>query len=214
MDSKEKIISAAIEVFAEKGKHGARMEEIAAKAGINKAMPYYFYTTKENLYIEVLAAIFREISKHIQNGIEQALPKASSYADKIKVIVQSHFEAYSFNVNYTRVMLEAMATQQDDMKKAIALSKKADAAADRRVITPEKFRAFIEKGISEGVLRKVDPEQLLISIIGMNLIHFISQPIAHAFAECGISDNDKFIMTRQESIIDVLLNGILAKGNA
>ncbi|MCK4966429.1 helix-turn-helix transcriptional regulator, partial [bacterium] len=38
--TKEKIIQAAVEVFAEKGKHGARMEEIAGRAGVNKSMLY------------------------------------------------------------------------------------------------------------------------------------------------------------------------------
>lgn len=214
MDSKEKIIAAAIEVFAEKGKHGARMEEIAARASVNKAMLYYFYTSRENLYIEVLAVIFRDISKHISDSIRQLMPAASSYDDRIKVIVKSHHEAYSFNLNYTKLMLEAMATEQDDLKKAVELSKKTDSAAEQQVITPEKFHKFIKEGIAKGELRKVDSAQLLISIVGMNLIYFLSQPIARVFMECGIKDEPKFIKARQESITDILLNGIMTKRSA
>jgi TetR/AcrR family transcriptional regulator len=211
MDTKAKIIAAAIEVFAEKGKHGARMEEIAARASVNKAMLYYFYTTRENLYIEVLAFIFREISKNIGDNIRRLMPKATAYDDKIKMIVKSHFDAYSFNLNYTKLILEAMAIAQDDLKKAVELSKNLDSSEKEQVITPEKFHEFIKEGVAKGIFRKVDSAQLLISIVGMNLIYFLSQPIARVFAECGIVDESKFLKTRQESVTDILLNGLMAK---
>ena len=49
-DRKEKILIEAIKVFIEKGKYGARMQEIADKAEINKAMLHYYFTDKDTLY--------------------------------------------------------------------------------------------------------------------------------------------------------------------
>ena len=60
MKSRDKILQAAIPVFAGKGRHGAHMEEIAAHARINKAMIYYIFHSKDELYFEVLKHILTQ----------------------------------------------------------------------------------------------------------------------------------------------------------
>ncbi len=56
-NSKYKILKAARKVFAEKGYEGARVDEIAREAGINKAMLYYYFNSKENILREVILNI-------------------------------------------------------------------------------------------------------------------------------------------------------------
>jgi AcrR family transcriptional regulator len=213
MDSKEKILAAAIDVFAEKGKHGARMEEIAEKAGINKAMLYYFFSTRENLYIEALSSILRKIAVSIAEKIEHSMKKISTHADRLKIVAQSHFETYSQNINLTKVLLEAMATNPADVEKAVAIVRLSDYKG-RNVFSAERFFSFVTQGVTEGVFRKVNPKQLLISIVGMNMIYFISHPIAQAFLQLGVDDEKKFIKERQDSITDLLLYGIMQKRNS
>ena len=60
MKSRDRIINAAIPVFASKGSHGAHMEEIANTAHINKAMIYYIFHSKDDLYFEVLKHILNQ----------------------------------------------------------------------------------------------------------------------------------------------------------
>ncbi len=52
-DTKEKILQTAISIFREKGKDGAKMQEIADGAGINKAMLHYYFSSKDQLFQEV-----------------------------------------------------------------------------------------------------------------------------------------------------------------
>lgn len=54
ISTKEKIIEAAYKEFAEKGFDGARMQKIAERAKINKAMLHYYYKDKETLYETVI----------------------------------------------------------------------------------------------------------------------------------------------------------------
>ena len=53
-NTREKIIKVAFQVFVEKGYDGARMQEIAEKAGVNKAMIYYYFNSKELLFEKII----------------------------------------------------------------------------------------------------------------------------------------------------------------
>ena len=67
--TEEKIFEAATEVFVEKGMDGARMQDIANQAGINKALLHYYYRTKEKLFNAVFEMIARKILKKIRSRI-------------------------------------------------------------------------------------------------------------------------------------------------
>jgi len=58
--TQQKIFEVATEIFSEKGFEGARVDEIAARAKINKAMIYYYFKSKENLFAEIVKNFFRE----------------------------------------------------------------------------------------------------------------------------------------------------------
>ena len=63
--STKRILDAAANVFAEVGFAGARVDEIAKRAGINKAMIYYRIGDKEALYAHVLHSIFRDLESRL-----------------------------------------------------------------------------------------------------------------------------------------------------
>ena len=59
-DTRERLIAAASELFAERGFHGTKARDIAARAGVNLAAGNYHYGSKKTLYLEVLRAQFAE----------------------------------------------------------------------------------------------------------------------------------------------------------
>ena len=61
--TKDRILDAAKQVFAEKGYDGARVDEIAKKAGINKATLYYYFKSKESLLKDVLETLYLKYNK-------------------------------------------------------------------------------------------------------------------------------------------------------
>ena len=206
MDTKEKIISAAIEVFAEKGKHGARMEQIAAKARVNKAMLYYYYSSKDNLFNEVLKSIILNISRHMYSAFHLSIACDRSPIDTVKRIVNTHFEAFSQNSNFTKIVLQALANEPHAIRSIIKNIK--DNAGSTESTPAENFRSIFEEGISRKELRDIDPKQVLISIIGMNLVYFIGKPVAEALLDLDVEDDQAFLRERKESIVDLVLHGI------
>jgi len=205
MDSRDKIITAAIEVFAEKGKYGTHMEEIAAKAEINKAMLYYYYTSKDNLFQEVLQRILRTTTEQIIHNLNQGSTTNKNAVEKISQFVTTHFEVLAQNPNFAKIVLDALAGDSKDVQLAMEVIKK-----DTEMLFP-KLLALIEEAISERVFRKIDPLQVFISIIGMNLIYFIGKPIAQTLLDFRVEDEQKFLSDRKDSIIDLLLFGIMSR---
>src|SRR5579884_914902 len=68
------ILAAAERVFAEEGLAGARTEEIATEAGVNKAMLYYHFESKESLYEAVVEDHFREFNTKAMEVLTGAGP--------------------------------------------------------------------------------------------------------------------------------------------
>jgi TetR/AcrR family transcriptional regulator len=205
-DSKEKIIDTAIEVFAEKGKFGARMEEIAALAGVNKAMVYYYFSTKENLYKEVIQKIQAAHFTFVANKIEYISAHYTSPKDKLVECIKAHFEAVSKNTNYTKILIGALVNNPEYIHQATEnLLKESHAKLHKSLDT------ILKEGIDAKLFRNVDPLQTQISIMGINLIFFIGKPIGTALLDCPCEDEGKFLEQRINSVIDLVLNGIMCR---
>ena len=214
MKTKDKIISAAIEIFAEKGKHGATMDEIAKKAKVNKAMLYYFFSTRENLYIETVSFILSAIIIHMAEQLKNKFKKISDPAQMIRLFVKNHLRAFSKNMNYTKIILEALIHNPDELKKAAEFLKTAHFRPLEKSGDHGPLVKIFETGISKGTFRKIDPAQTLISIMGMILIYFISKPISQAMLDIDVKNEQSFLNNREKSIIDLVLYGIMANGGS
>ena len=206
MKTEEKIISAAIEVFAEKGKYGARMEEIAKKAKVNKAALYYYFTSKDLLFKEVLRNIMHTIGKSIVTPMEKTLEHTDNPVDIIKEYIHAHYQAFSRNVNYTKVLLNALSNSPQEHQEAMKLE---DGLLKSEVA--QKTEAALRQGISQNIFRDIDPKQFIISIIGTNLVYFIAQPIAESILKLEVKDEQTFLKEREESIVDLMLFGIMMR---
>ncbi|MGD2269215.1 MAG: TetR/AcrR family transcriptional regulator [Desulfobacterales bacterium] len=71
-ETTRRIKDAAIKIFAEAGFAGARVDEIAKRAGVNKAMIYYHIGGKQVLYGEVLHDVFRDMAQRMTRNIQQS----------------------------------------------------------------------------------------------------------------------------------------------
>src|ERR1035438_1124525 len=67
---RQAILSAAERIFATAGLAGARTDEIAAAAGVNKALLYYYFQSKEHLYEAVVEDHFREFNRRALEILE------------------------------------------------------------------------------------------------------------------------------------------------
>jgi len=150
MTSKERIFAAAVQVFAKKGRHGAKMEEIAATAQINKAMIYYLFTSKDNLYLEVITMIVCEMNTLLFKSIEKDISKELSPDKLIVALIEHQFDAFSVNPDYTKILLEAMSSHAEELLTAVHAQK------EEMYSKPKKFiERIISAGVSAGMFRNI-----------------------------------------------------------
>lgn len=206
-DTKRKIISAAIEIFAEKGKHGTRMEEIAAKASVNKAMIYYYYTSKEILFKETLKIILGEVASSIIIRTKEIAENTNDPIEIIEGFIHAHNKAFSQNTDFTKVLLNAIVNMPEEFREILEI-------VQRDLEIPQKLMDVFNQGISKNNLRNVDPMQAFITIIGSNLIYFIAKPIAETIFNLEVQDEQAFLRKREESVVDLLLYGLIKKDSS
>jgi AcrR family transcriptional regulator len=205
MNSKQRILKAAIKLFAEKGKYGTRMEEIAAKAKINKAMVYYYYTSKDYLYNEVLKFTLQSIYKNISGTLAKT-QQANDPITKVKSFLTAHFKAFSSQKDYTKFILDAQVNEPKQVRNAF----EAMMNNWEKNIPQEMLETF-KQGVAHKIFRDINYPHVMISIFGMNLIHYIGSSIAQALLKLEIDDEQTFLKEREECNIDLLLHGILTK---
>ncbi|MFA5859437.1 MAG: TetR/AcrR family transcriptional regulator [Elusimicrobiota bacterium] len=205
-DTKQKIIFTAIKIFASKGLHGTRMEEIAKHAKVNKAMVYYYFASKDKLFREAVLQILMKIFEGILVELAEYEHQNTNEIMKVEHLVRKHFRVFSENPDYCKLLLEAVATESDVFQDAMDSIKK-----NTGLFLPDLFNRFFSEGVKKNVFRKINPQQVLISVMGMNLIYFIERPIAKIWFQKQKSNESKFIKEREESIIDLLLYGIVKR---
>lgn len=90
-DTQNKIFSAAIDIFLAKGLHGARMQDIADQAGVNKAMLHYYFRNKKELF----ERIFRDKLHELFTSLHAIIQSKLSFEDKVRAFVNEEINFIS-----------------------------------------------------------------------------------------------------------------------
>lgn len=204
MKSRDRIISAAIPVFAKKGRHGAHMEEIASTAHMNKAMIYYIFHNKDELYFEVLKYIIDQAYMFMYDSTWGEIHNSMDYRNQISSVISSMITFFSDNKNFTKIIVDAMSNGSEEIPCVVQQVKDLHEGNDPL----KSMRLLISNGKKEKIFRDIDTDQLIISIIGMVLIYYISGSISEIF-DIQITDEKEFQEARRLHIIDLVLNSII-----
>lgn len=163
--TEEKILDAARKVFVTKGMYGARMQDIADEAGINKALLHYYFENKEKLFetvfLEAAEQLFPRVNA-IFNSDEPLFEKIEKFCDEYITIVMENPYLPLF------VMNEMMQDPMYFMKKVWKTKNKPD---------PSKFLKQIDEEVKKGIIKSVSPLHLLMNLISMTIFPFIAKPM-------------------------------------
>jgi AcrR family transcriptional regulator len=155
--TKEAILAAATEEFSQNGLDGARVNQIAKRAGINKRMLYHYFGNKDDLFLAVLEAVYQDIRTHeLELNLEALAPM-----DAMRELVDYTFDYYIANPHFIRLLNNENLYGARHLKRSKAITTMHSPLVNL-------LDGVLEKGVKEGAFRKgVDPIQLYISIAGV-----------------------------------------------
>ncbi|HET9399938.1 MAG TPA: TetR/AcrR family transcriptional regulator [Candidatus Acidoferrales bacterium] len=187
-----RIISAAEKEFAEHGMAGARTDRIARAARVNKALLYYYFKSKNELYVEVVNSLFRGLLTVMDEAFDSEAP----YRERIVAFVNGYFRFVSAHPNYPRlVQREMMSPNRDRMVR------------EYRLPAFRKLRQLIDQGIDAGEFHRMDAENAVFSIIGMTVFYFAVAPVLGEMLGKDML-SARAVDARRRAILDFLEHGL------
>jgi TetR/AcrR family transcriptional regulator len=193
-NTEQRIFDAARRVFQKKGLAGARMQEIADEAEINKALLHYYFRTKEKLF----DAIFNEVFDNISSGLQRMFTTEMGVIERFRAIVDIYIENLIKNRQVPLFVLNEMNRNPEKIQKLFE---------EKIVIYMKGFIGQIYQEIQQGKIRRIDPFHLLMSVLGMTIFPFIAYPVIKGISEKnGMINVDLFYKLRKTVIIDFIEN--------
>ena len=197
LSTEEKILEAAKTVFHRKGFEGARMQEIADEAGINKALLHYYFRTKENLFDSVFRAAFREIFTKLFTTVDANIP----LEDKLKNLINEYISFLQENAYIPGFILAEL---NQNPEKIIEVFKSAQ-------VSPLMLFERIKKSVSDEKLGKTDVREMFINILALCIFPIVARPMLQHILEFSDKEYDQFIEKRKKSLPLFIMNAIRKK---
>ncbi len=201
--TREKIKAAALEIFMERGYDGARMQEIADRAGANKAMIHYYFSSKDALFEALIRETFEELFKLFDEMGDFSYDDPKKWIEKI---VQTHFNFIAAHPNLPRVMVRELNSNNPIVEQVLADLMKQFGARRLAMIV-----SMIRDRIAAGKLRAVDPKQTMWNIVALNIFYFAFKPFIQAAWPEDVNEEAQLLQQREQAIIDLLLYGLLPR---
>jgi len=189
------ILIAAREVFVKKGYAGARMQEIADEAGINKALLHYYFKNKETLF----EMIFFEALKTIQSGILVVLESEMDLFEKIRLFCNRYIGFLQSNTYMVSFILHEI---NRDQEKLVQYFTRAGLKA------PEKLMIQMEEEAQKGNILKTDPHQLILNILSLCIFPFIARPIVKGVFKIEDMEYNDLIERRKKEVPEWIISSI------
>ncbi|HZU22423.1 MAG TPA: TetR/AcrR family transcriptional regulator [Terriglobales bacterium] len=184
----QRILSAAEENFAERGLAGARIGAIARAARVNKALLYYYFSSKEQLHRFTLMTLFRQL----RDQTSAALDRPGSPRQQLVGYINSYFDFMVAHPNYPRLFERELMSEEPQL---VALVQQHLRPLHRRLT------AVIRAGIARGEFRRVDPQHTLFSLVAMTVFYFAAKPVLTQLWRCDPLTARR-VAARRRAILD------------
>lgn len=166
--TRARILEAALQEFSAHGLAGARTDQIAVAAGVNKALLFYYFENKENLYIAALESA----AGRVRDTAMAVFMRDASPGERLLRVALNHFDRILTQREFQGLMQQEMVRLHKGESSALPILVK-------RVFAPmhAMFQALVREGIATGEVIDVDWMQLVLTALGANVFYFLSAPV-------------------------------------
>ena len=193
-ETRAAILAAAADAFAQDGLAGARTDAIAAAAGVNKAMLYYYFQSKSRLFAAVVEDHFEEFNRRAM----AVLTKPGSARAVLLEYVALHFDFISTRRRYASLYHQMMTSGGPALERLV-----------RTYFVPrgEAIDRVLQRGMRAGEFRRADLRHTAISIVALIVFYFSAARVLELLGQAD-AYSDKNLKQRKREVLDFIRFGL------
>jgi TetR/AcrR family transcriptional regulator len=195
--TRNKLLVAARREFADSGLAGARVDEIAARAGVNKQLVYHYFGDKDALYLAVLEWVYEEIRSHERELNLEGLPPQRA----IRKLIESSFDHLAAHPDFIVLLND----ENRGGARHVRGSRRLEAMHSPLVSMVSKI---LKEGVRTGAFRRgINPLHLYISIAGLSYFFFSNGPTLSAIFGKDLA-GPAAKRARRKHVVDLVLQAL------
>jgi AcrR family transcriptional regulator len=193
-----KIKKAAKEIFLQYGKDGARMQMIAQRAGVNKALLHYYFRSKERLFYEILKDSILDLFVFLDN-----IPPEVSFKNFLWSFIDAHIDFVRKHHQLVMFLLWEFRKNKKHIKELISEMQSTFPIHPRELLWNR-----IQQAVRQGEIQPVDPNHLIFNLLGLDILPFVVQPIFQMVFELQDEQYEELLNQRKEQVFSFVWNAI------
>lgn len=194
LNTEELILAAARKVFTHKGFDGARMQDIADEAGINKSLLHYYFRSKDKLF----EAIFNVVLKSFLPQAILILESDLSLFDKIGRISEYYIESLSRQPDIPMFVLHEI-----NVNPYRLIGNIRELGLDLSVI-----RQQLHRETEEGKIRPVKTEHFITNLLALCVFPFIGRPLIMGMMNLNEEEFRHYLLERSRIVTDTMISSL------
>ena len=202
-DTEDRILDAAHAVFLQRGTAGARTQEVADEAGVNKALLHYYFRSKDQL----AQAVFRRALQSLLPEALEVLRSDAPIEAKVRGIVDVEVDILRRNPFLPGYVLGELTHHPERVQEIFesVVGMKLSQMGDEVRST---LRRQLESAAEAGRLRRIDPEDFLMNLISLAIFPFAAQPLLRLVLSVDEAGFDTLMEERKERLPEFFLNAL------
>jgi len=194
-DTERRILDAAHGVFLRRGTAGARMQEIAAAAGVNQALLHYYFRSKDRLS----HAAFERAASQFMPTVIQVLASDAELEAKVTRIIELELDHLA-RAPYLPGYIISEVTHHPERARQLIASVTGRAPEDVRPQVVAMLRKQIDARVKSRRMRPIAPEQFVVNLMALCIFPFAARPMIAAMLGMDQHAFEQFIARRRQDL--------------
>jgi TetR/AcrR family transcriptional regulator len=203
-DTQQRILDAAHTVFLRRGSAGARMQEIAAEAGVNQALLHYYFRTKEQL----ARAAFERAGAELMPAVIDVLGSEAPLEKKVAQVIRLELDRLSRTPYLPGYIIGEVSHHPERASQLIA--------SMTRGLTPDEIRPRvfgvvkrqIDARVAAGAMRPIAPEAFMVNLVSLCIFPFAARPMIQAMLGLDDGGFERLIEKRRKDLVTFFLGAL------
>ena len=192
--SEEKILDAAKKVFHRKGFEGARMQEIADEAGINKALVHYYYRNKDNLF----QSVFEDAFSGMISGIFELFTRDISFDEKVKLLLDLYLSFLQENSYIPWFIINCLHEKPEQFGDMFR----------KQNFHPKQLLEKINKQVKQEYNLEFDAYHFYVNLLSLCVFPVVAKPLIQQVFGFSEKEMNRFSEDRKTEVPLFILNAL------